>query len=234
MRHSLINAAVPGDGPPSLRCRDRTAHVVVEVRRRCCWDVATRRRPSMHRIPGADREQGNEHSADPSRPASRRARGRPLHSTTRRVAGWTVAASPDHGDRRRRRGRRPRRADPAPGRIGRDGCDERAHQPAGTDAGRAGRWRAVGKADAPVTLEVWTDFQCPICGQFAKTVEPALMTQVRDPRRASDRPSRRGVPGCQEQRVVRRIRGGRGRCPLRCGPGSLLAVPGLDLRQPGR
>jgi len=28
-----------------------------------------------------------------------------------------------------------------------------------------------------VTLEVWTDFQCPVCGQFARTVEPALMTR---------------------------------------------------------
>jgi len=35
--------------------------------------------------------------------------------------------------------------------------------------------RAIGKADAPVTLEVWTDFQCPVCGQFARTVEPALI-----------------------------------------------------------
>ena len=41
--------------------------------------------------------------------------------------------------------------------------------------------RAVGKADAPVTLEVWTDFQCPVCGQFAKTVEPALMTKYVTP-----------------------------------------------------
>ena len=41
--------------------------------------------------------------------------------------------------------------------------------------------RAVGKADAPVTLEVWTDFQCPVCGQFAKTVEPALMTRYVTP-----------------------------------------------------
>ena len=41
--------------------------------------------------------------------------------------------------------------------------------------------RSVGKADAPVTLEVWTDFQCPICGQFAKTVEPALMTKYVTP-----------------------------------------------------
>ena len=41
--------------------------------------------------------------------------------------------------------------------------------------------RAVGKADAPVTLEVWTDFQCPICGQFAKTVEPALIAKYVTP-----------------------------------------------------
>ena len=41
--------------------------------------------------------------------------------------------------------------------------------------------RSVGKADAPVTLEVWTDFQCPICGQFAKTVEPALMAKYVTP-----------------------------------------------------
>lgn len=41
--------------------------------------------------------------------------------------------------------------------------------------------RAVGKADAPVTLEVWTDFQCPVCGQFAETVEPALMTRYVTP-----------------------------------------------------
>jgi protein-disulfide isomerase len=41
--------------------------------------------------------------------------------------------------------------------------------------------RAVGKADAPVTLEVWTDFQCPICGQFAETVEPVLMTKYVTP-----------------------------------------------------
>lgn len=35
--------------------------------------------------------------------------------------------------------------------------------------------RSLGKADAPVTLEVWSDFQCPVCGQFAVTVEPALV-----------------------------------------------------------
>jgi protein-disulfide isomerase len=35
--------------------------------------------------------------------------------------------------------------------------------------------REVGKADAPVTLEVWSDYQCPACGQFAETVEPVLV-----------------------------------------------------------
>ena len=41
--------------------------------------------------------------------------------------------------------------------------------------------RALGKADAPVTLEVWTDFQCPVCGQFARTVEPALVSKYVTP-----------------------------------------------------
>jgi protein-disulfide isomerase len=41
--------------------------------------------------------------------------------------------------------------------------------------------RSVGKADAPVTLEVWTDFQCPICGEYARTVEPALVSKYVTP-----------------------------------------------------
>ena len=34
--------------------------------------------------------------------------------------------------------------------------------------------RGIGAADAPVTLEVWTDFQCPICGVWANGSEPFL------------------------------------------------------------
>ena len=41
--------------------------------------------------------------------------------------------------------------------------------------------RTLGKTAAPVTLELWTDFQCPICGQFARNVEPALISRFVTP-----------------------------------------------------
>jgi protein-disulfide isomerase len=41
--------------------------------------------------------------------------------------------------------------------------------------------RTLGRADAPVVLDVWSDFQCPICGQFARTVEPALISKYVTP-----------------------------------------------------
>ncbi len=37
--------------------------------------------------------------------------------------------------------------------------------------------RALGKASAPVKVEVWSDFQCPACDAFANTVEPDLIDQ---------------------------------------------------------
>jgi protein-disulfide isomerase len=37
--------------------------------------------------------------------------------------------------------------------------------------------RALGPATAPVTIEVWSDFQCPACDFFARSVEPDLVDE---------------------------------------------------------
>jgi protein-disulfide isomerase len=49
------------------------------------------------------------------------------------------------------------------------------HAPTTPTSAASADGRSLGKADAPVTLEVWSDFQCPACGQYAEVVEPLLV-----------------------------------------------------------
>lgn len=48
--------------------------------------------------------------------------------------------------------------------------------PATTPAAGLASGRFLGRADAPVSLTIWSDFQCPACGLFTRTVEPRLIT----------------------------------------------------------
>jgi len=36
---------------------------------------------------------------------------------------------------------------------------------------------SVGRSDAPVVIEVYSDFQCPVCGRFAKEFMPRLVSE---------------------------------------------------------
>ena len=38
----------------------------------------------------------------------------------------------------------------------------------------------LGQEGAPLTLEMFGDFQCPVCGEFARTTEPAFLRQYVD------------------------------------------------------
>src|SRR5206468_891933 len=40
--------------------------------------------------------------------------------------------------------------------------------------------RILGVATAPLTLTVWSDFQCPACQAFAKLIEPSLISDYVD------------------------------------------------------
>lgn len=39
---------------------------------------------------------------------------------------------------------------------------------------------ALGEVDAPVVVVMWSDFQCPFCGRFARETEPELISRYVD------------------------------------------------------
>lgn len=47
-------------------------------------------------------------------------------------------------------------------------------EPAPTSPYQLAEGRALGEAGAPVTIEIWSDFQCPACKTLVDTVEPRL------------------------------------------------------------
>jgi protein-disulfide isomerase len=40
---------------------------------------------------------------------------------------------------------------------------------------------SLGRADAPVQIEVWEDFQCPFCRRWTEQIKPALITELIEP-----------------------------------------------------
>jgi protein-disulfide isomerase len=46
----------------------------------------------------------------------------------------------------------------------------------GTPPGLA-HGRTLGSADAPIDIQVWADFQCPVCARYARDIEPFLVGQ---------------------------------------------------------
>jgi protein-disulfide isomerase len=42
---------------------------------------------------------------------------------------------------------------------------------------------ALGPASAPLTIELWSDFQCPACGAFVRQIEPLLIDEYVSPGR---------------------------------------------------
>jgi protein-disulfide isomerase len=51
------------------------------------------------------------------------------------------------------------------------------YQPNATVPAGLADGRTLGHSDAPVTMQIWSDFQCPACQGLATSVEPSLIRQ---------------------------------------------------------
>jgi protein-disulfide isomerase len=49
------------------------------------------------------------------------------------------------------------------------------NEPTAASPGHVADGLILGAADAPVTVDLWSDFQCPACGLFTETMEPSLV-----------------------------------------------------------
>ena len=85
---------------------------------------------------------------------------------------WPITPRLDHRRRARRRHRLHRRAALRQPVVRLPGASHRPSEPTPTELADG---RAIGSADAPATLEVWADFQCPSCGLFARAAEARLI-----------------------------------------------------------
>ena len=92
----------------------------------------------------------------------------------------------------------------------------------------------IGKADAPVTLDVREDYQCPICARYDLTVEPVLVSQYATPgslrivHHEISRSSAAGAPTTSSSSTCAAE-------PALCeSAGQVLGLFPLGLQQPGR
>ncbi|MFT4200444.1 DsbA family protein [Gordonia sp. (in: high G+C Gram-positive bacteria)] len=78
------------------------------------------------------------------------------------------------------------------GRAGDDRAPETAAPPSAAAKGKVGPLgdlarrtpgdpRAIGQVDAPVVMVVLSDFRCPYCAEYEKTVQPKLVRKYVDP-----------------------------------------------------
>ncbi len=85
-----------------------------------------------------------------------------------------------------------------------------------------------------MTLEVWSDFQCPVCGQFATLVEPQLISTYVTPGTLRIVHHDAAFQGAKVSSSYDESVESGGRRSMRRRPEPVLAVPRLDVRQPVR